>query len=133
MPELHLFPIALAVVASAVIGMLWYGPLFGKKWLVLTGTTQDDTQKGWIAPMVFSLFAAFIGAMIFDIFTMKMGVDSMRGFVETAIWLWLGFFALPTLVNTLFRGTSRSLWAIEAFHVCAWMVAMAVIFSKTLL
>lgn len=42
--EVNLLAIALAVVANMVLGMLWYGPLFGKQWMALVGKKGDDMQ-----------------------------------------------------------------------------------------
>lgn len=40
----------LAVVAASLvgfaIGFVWYGPLFGKRWMKSVGMTEEDAQKG---------------------------------------------------------------------------------------
>jgi hypothetical protein len=40
----------LAVVAATLvgfaIGFIWYGPLFGKKWMASVGMTEEDAQNG---------------------------------------------------------------------------------------
>ena len=36
--------VLVGVVASQIIGFLWYGPLFGKQWLAGMGKTPEDMQ-----------------------------------------------------------------------------------------
>lgn len=32
-------------IAMYVIGMLWYGPIFGKAWMSMSGMTTDKMQE----------------------------------------------------------------------------------------
>lgn len=45
MPDWGMIPwagVLVAVVASQIIGFLWYGPLFGKAWMAGLGKTPED-------------------------------------------------------------------------------------------
>lgn len=117
------------VVVNVVIGMIWFGPLFGKKWMSLVGLSEADMKGGAMAPMVGSLIGALLTAIIFSKVTAMIGVDSMRGYIETALWIWLGFTAISSFVNASFSGKSKNLWAIEAFFWFFVYLAMAVIFA----
>lgn len=47
MPDWGAIPwlgVLVAVVASQIIGFLWYGPLFGKPWMAARGMTPEDAQ-----------------------------------------------------------------------------------------
>lgn len=49
MPDLGAIPwvgVLVAIVASQVIGFLWYGPLFGKPWLAAMGKTKEEMAAG---------------------------------------------------------------------------------------
>jgi hypothetical protein len=37
--------VLLAAVANMVVGMLWYGPLFGKQWQALMGFNADSMKS----------------------------------------------------------------------------------------
>ena len=64
----------LAVIAATLvgfaIGFVWYGPLFGKKWMALVGMTEEDAQNGNM-PKIFGVtfvlqfIMAFCLAMFF--------------------------------------------------------------------
>ena len=41
---LNWWAILVATVAAFVLGYVWYGPVFGKAWLVALGKTEDEIQ-----------------------------------------------------------------------------------------
>ena len=43
--QLPWLPIVLSIVAANIIGMLWYGPLFGKIWMKLANIKPDPKGK----------------------------------------------------------------------------------------
>ncbi len=45
MHEVQLLPILVAGFAPMVLGMLWYGPLFGKRWLALMERTEEEIRR----------------------------------------------------------------------------------------
>ena len=64
----------LAVVAASLvgfaIGFVWYGPLFGKKWMASVGMTEEDAQSGNMGKifgvtLIFQFIMAFCLAMFF--------------------------------------------------------------------
>ncbi len=42
--EIPWLGVLVAVVASQIIGFLWYGPLFGKPWMAARGITPEEAQ-----------------------------------------------------------------------------------------
>jgi len=64
----------LAVVAASLvgfgIGFVWYGPLFGKKWMASVGMTEEDAQNGNMGKIfgvtfILQFIMAFCLAMFF--------------------------------------------------------------------
>ena len=47
MHEVNLFAVLVAGVVPMVIGALWYGPLFGKRWIALMETTEEELREGF--------------------------------------------------------------------------------------
>lgn len=105
--------VTFAAVASFFIGGIWYGPLFGRAWMVAFELTEDDLAKRNI-PMVFgiALFLALIAAIILDLF---IGVDANLAFGASA-----GFFAgfgwVATMLGILYLFEMKPLkaWLINA-------------------
>lgn len=96
----------LAVVACAVaamgIGALWYGPLFGKKWMVIVGATATDEarrnemQRGatklYLVQFLLTLFQVWVLAYYIGGWTDVSGL-------EQALWIWAAFI-IPVVAGT---------------------------------
>ncbi|MYK69168.1 MAG: DUF1761 domain-containing protein, partial [Gammaproteobacteria bacterium] len=70
MHDVNLIAVLVAGIVPMIVGMLWYGPLFGKRWLALMETTREEIQEGF-NPMktygisfLLSLVTAFILAQL---------------------------------------------------------------------
>lgn len=95
--------IFVGAVLSMVIGALWYGPLFGKKWMEIVGVTPDDVearknmQKG-AGP----LYGVQFMLTLFQVLVLShLIADTARaGGVERALWIWAAF-VIPTLAGAV--------------------------------
>jgi hypothetical protein len=89
----------LAVIVAAasgfVIGGIWYGPLFGKAWMAVTGMTEEKARAGNMA-RTFSLtyvlnliasvsLAMFLGPKADWLFGLIAGLLTGATFVSTAL------------------------------------------------
>ena len=45
MHEVNLLAVLVAGIVPMIVGFLWYGQLFGKRWLELMETTAEEIQK----------------------------------------------------------------------------------------
>jgi len=101
--------VIVAVVANMVLGFLWYGPLFGKSWLAAVGKKEDEMESNpsmYLIPIVATLVMAII---LWNV----MQATGLSG-IMAGFWMWVGFSALHTLTNTIFRGSGTTLWALES-------------------
>ncbi len=97
-----------SIVVNMILGGLWYGPLFGKKWAAEIGKKMEEMEMKpalYLIPILGSLVAAIV---LWNV----MLATGLSG-VAAAFWMWLGFSAITSLTNTSFRGTGTTLWAIE--------------------
>ena len=86
--------IVVAAIAHMIVGMLWYGPLFGKYWIGQMGWSEKDMKKmmkkgvgrNYVASFVSALVSAFILAQIISYFNAGVWLA-----VQLTAWLWLGF------------------------------------------
>ena len=107
-------------VVSMFIGYLWYGPLFGKTWMALTGIKKETMTEAQKKGMGKSYFLMFIGSLVMAyvlaFYTFVVGSFLKRsGFLvglEGGFWSWLGFIAPVTLGSVLWEGKSWKLWFI---------------------
>jgi hypothetical protein len=56
--------VVVAAIVSMVIGGLWYGPLFGKMWVELSGMTEEKVATAKAKGMWKSYLIMFIGSLI---------------------------------------------------------------------
>ena len=47
MHDVNLLAVLVAGIVPMIVGMLWYGPLFGKRWLALMETTPEEIREGF--------------------------------------------------------------------------------------
>ena len=53
-----------AAVAAHVLGFLWYGPLFGKKWASMMKFTEKNKEKAKGKGMAKLYVLSFIGSLV---------------------------------------------------------------------
>ena len=63
--EIPWLGVLVAVIASQVIGFLWYGPLFGKPWRASMGITEEQMQdrSGLGAAMATGIVASIVAVV----------------------------------------------------------------------
>ena len=110
--EINYLAILAAAVLSMVVGYIWYGPLFGKKWMEIVGVDENDLaarkemQKNSM-PLYIVQFLITVGQLYILTEFIK-GSTGVSG-VEVAVWLWAGF-VLPTVA-------ALSMWTTDASKV----------------
>lgn len=101
-----------ASVSAFVLGGIWYGPLFGKKWMALVGLTEEEAAKGNMALIFGGAFVlSFIAAFVFAMFLgPEPGVQfaTSAGFAAGLFWV-----AATFGINYLFARKPLALWLID--------------------
>lgn len=101
--EVNYLAIGVCAVLSMVIGGIWYGPLFGKKWMEIIGSDPKDKkamaeiQKGmgtlYLVQFLLSLFQVYVFAYYVK------GWSEVSG-VMNGLWIWAAFI-VPTLAGSV--------------------------------
>ena len=120
----------LAVIVAAasgfVIGSLWYGPVFGKVWMRLTGMTKE---KGAQANMAVTFGGAYVLNLIAALGIATVSVDHAGVMFALHVGL-LGafFFVAPALgVIYLFEQQPFRLWLVNAGYQAVNFTTMGAI------
>lgn len=95
--------IVVGAVFSMMIGAVWYGPLFGKKWMEIIGVTADDLEarKQMQAGAMPLYFAQFILTLFQVLVLAHLVADTTRvGGLERSLWVWAAF-VIPTLAGAV--------------------------------
>ncbi|HXV27261.1 MAG TPA: DUF1761 domain-containing protein [Candidatus Paceibacterota bacterium] len=122
---INIWTVVGAAAASFVVGMLWYGPVFGKTWMKLSGISRADMKSMPLTPVqamvggaVTALLMAYVLAWLAQALILLSASDAMR----MAFWLWLGFFVPLTAGSWLWEGKPLRLFLFNAAH---WLVALS--------
>lgn len=101
--EINYYAVLACGVFSMILGSIWYGPLFGKKWMMTMGIDPNDEAKKqemkkkagplYATQFVLTLFQAYVLAFYIA------GWQDASG-VENALWIWAAFVT-PTIAGGL--------------------------------
>ncbi len=126
-----------AAFASMVIGFLWYGPIFGKKWMALSGITKEQIvaskkkgmAKQYALMFVGSLIMAYVLAHAFVFASTYMKVSGVMAGLSVGFWNWLGFIAPVTLGIVLWEGKPWKLWCLNNSYYLVSLLVMGSILA----
>lgn len=128
-----LSPIHILISALLVflLGWLWHGPLFGKKWCAVQGLPQPDKKnccgKDMAMPMVITILSWALTAAVFGwLLPLMPAADAHPAFC-LAILIWLGF-KLPEPVSQVIwkKKPMDLLWLEGGFTLAALLIIAAV-------
>ena len=132
---INFFAVLICGVLNMIIGFLWYGPLFGKKWEKLIGFTpekrakaKEGMKKTYFAMFISSLVTAY--TLFHFIWYAAPGSATLFISVKTALWAWIGIVIPISLTKHLFSPDKKpvSLLFIETGYHLASLIMMALIF-----
>ncbi|MBP7831995.1 MAG: DUF1761 domain-containing protein [Candidatus Pacebacteria bacterium] len=131
--------VIVAAVVSMVIGSIWFGPLFGKKWMEVMGmqnVSEEEKKKMmkstgmlYAVQFILSLLTLYILAHYIAGWQPKPGA---WGGIINALWIWLGFI-MPTLAgNAMWSGKSKKLawnmfWINTGYNFILYIVFGAIL------
>ncbi|MDG1949381.1 MAG: DUF1761 domain-containing protein [bacterium] len=127
--EINYWAVLVAAIANVVLGMIWYGPLFGKKWMELTGmkSSEEDKKqmpKKTLIMLITSLIMAYV------LFYFVTPAENLNMALEWGMWLWLGFIATVSMAGVLWKGESSKLWILDnGYRLVALLMMTAILYS----
>lgn len=124
--------VVVATIAYMIVGMLWYGPLFGKHWLKTMGLSEKDLKKkkkGLGRALTASFITGLVTAYVLSYAIGYFNVKSIGLAANIAFWIWLGFVAAVNLPNYFYEQKPLKLYAIHAAYQLVYLVIMAAILA----
>ena len=126
----------LAVIVAAVVhfmlGGIWYGLLFGNKFIELIGWTPAQLEvigsqnhaKEYLVAFITSLLLVYILAH----FIQYTGAKGIGGGMQTGFWLWLGFVATTQLATVVFEQRRLGLYLLNvSYQLVACLLCGAIL------
>ena len=106
--------VLICIVAALAVGFVWFGPLFGTRWMELVGLTEEQAAAAGFRPMIIAAIGTAMGCLLI---TGLLETSGQRGAAAGAKWgavLWL-LLLLPTgFIGDAFSQIPLELSAIEA-------------------
>ena len=126
----NLVAVVVAAVASMVVGMLWYGPLFGKKWMALMKMKPSGAKKMAGTSMLLQLVSSLVLAYVLAVFIGVANATTAVAGAMVGFWAWLGFIATVSVGSVLWEGKSTELYVLNnACHLVTLAIMGAIIAS----
>jgi hypothetical protein len=132
-----LWAVALAAVATMVVGFLWYSPLlFARPWMVAMGYDPDDKtriaemQKS-AGPMYgISLLASLLSAFVLAKILVGLTIYSALYGMKIGLAVWLAFVATVQLTDKMFGQRPMKLFLINTGYQLVCYLVMGAILGK---
>ena len=108
--------IILSAVASMIIGSIWYGPLFGKKFMQLmemdkwSPERQAEEKKKMGKLYAMQLVASLLMFYVLSVFIAKEATMGVGAGINVALLTWIGFVVPTQLGNAIWGGKMELFW-----------------------
>jgi hypothetical protein len=133
----RLWAVALAAVASTIVGFLWYSPLlFARPWMLAMGYDPEDKaklaelQKGAGVMYSIALVASLVSAFVLAKILVGMTIASPLYGMKIGFAVWLAFVATVQLTDKLFGQRPTKLFLINTGYQLVCYVVMGAILGK---
>lgn len=100
-------PVIAVVVVNQVLGFLWYGPLFGSRWMEGLGKTEDELGSPVLA-IPFGLVGSIVAATALALLlTAASDLDAIVGLTYGLVG-GVGFAATAAVTGAMFENSNRT-------------------------
>ncbi len=128
--DINILSVIVAAIANMIIGFVWYGPvLFAKKWMQLTGMSEEKMKSMNPVPLYLKSFIAVLimYAVLAHFINLSMALTAFDGMV-TAFWCWLGFITTVQFTSNIFSDKPRQLYYLDTgYQLVTTLVAGAIL------
>ncbi|MBX4215837.1 DUF1761 domain-containing protein [Candidatus Parcubacteria bacterium] len=130
--DVNLFAVVGAAVVSFIVGMLWYGPVFGKAWMGMMGYTPDNMRNMRLTPMQ-AMIGGGVTTLLFcyivGLFVGNLAVVGLSGALSLAFSLWLVLALTAIAGGYLWENRSPKLTAFNAVYHLVNLVVVTLILT----
>jgi hypothetical protein len=128
--DLNWLAVIVSTIANMIIGALWYGPIFGKRWMAELGLTQEDIETdGMWKDYAIAILNSFLMAFVLANVIAWTGVTGIAAGLFLGLVMWVGFTGFTFAVNHAFEDRSLQLWLINSGIYLAGLLVMGMILA----
>ena len=132
--QINLLAVVWCAVIAMIVGALWYGPLFGKKWMqVISGNHHDAEARKKMQRDALPLYALQFVLVLYQVFILT---DMTAGFGQAGIFnafiTWSAFI-MPTIAATaMWNNDSRKIALTRFLIQSGYQLVIFIIFGAIL-
>lgn len=92
--QINYFAVLVSAVLAMGLGFVWYGPLFGKKWMQITEMTVEDAAKRKeMQRRAMPLYGVQFLLTLFQVWVLAYYIAGWKDAtgVENSLWIWAAF------------------------------------------
>lgn len=100
--EINYWAVLTCVVLSIGIAVVWYGPLFGRKWAEIVGGNFDTTEaRREMQKKVMPLYITQFLLTLFQVTILALYIQGWKeaSGLENSLWIWAAF-VMPTIASS---------------------------------
>jgi hypothetical protein len=129
--SLHWWAVIVAALAQWLLGWAWYGPIFGKAWMKLTGQSMDGGSKSdGIRAMVWGLLCALVMSLILAMLISSAPLPSVWCGLLIGATMWLGFIATTMINPVLYERRPFKLYVLNSGYYLISLAIMGLILAS---
>jgi hypothetical protein len=124
-----ILPVIVAVVASFIIGMIWYSPvLFAKAYQQELGMTKDSKMPPMVKSFALGIFGDILLAFVFFTLVVFLGAFTFKQIFLVGFFMWVGGMVPILLGDIAWAGRSWKFFGINAGYRIASVATMSLVF-----
>jgi len=128
-----LLAVLVAGLVPMVVGAVWYGPLFGKKWLEMMGKTEEEIKadfnplKAYGISFIMALVMGYVLAHVLQAWDDAYAMTGWAAGMQGAFWSWLGFVVTIGYQSMAWEGKKLGLFAMNMAYNLVVLLGMGTI------
>ena len=129
--QINIWAVLVSAVAGMVVGSIWFGPLFGKKYSSLMGFEHKSAEeREKMKKGMMGMYAAQFVASLLMYYVLAKFIGTPSGVHEgmkLAFWVWLGFLVPQKFGDELWGGNMPLFWLGIGASLISTLAAGAII------
>ena len=130
---INCWAVLVGAIVSMVIGSIWYGPLFGKKYMKEMGMDdctpeqKEKMKKEMVKSYVGQFIASFVTFYVLAWLIGALNQMTVVGGLTAGFWVWLGFIVPLKFSDVLWGGKMSLFWIAIGGNLLTLLSAGAII------
>jgi hypothetical protein len=120
--------VIVAAIAYWLLGAVWYGVLFGARWMVLENVSMEQAKSmNPVLPYVVSFVLNILIAYSLAQICIWRNANTIGRGASVGVLLWIGFIGPITYTTYMYEMRPKELFAINQFYPLAGLVLMGAV------